>query len=725
MQNGISSSSMVRILAVAIGSAVASSSYAQQSEAPRDNAVEEVIVTATRSGATRLQDTPMAITAIGGDLFQNAAGRDIRDLQMFSPSLTITQNGSSAQPYIRGIGSNSTFPGSDSSIGFYVDGVYIGRPSSFFQDMFDVDHVEVMRGPQGTLYGRNAIAGAISVVSRKPANQLEAVARVTAGDYGLIRTEGYLSGPIVADMVTASISGRYSKREGYFKNVVPGVGDADSEYDRSVRGQVRVTPTDKLEVLLRGDYLDSNSTVGSGTKTRTLTGYDPVVDGLLNQPRTLAFNTVPITHRRDEGVSGEINYTFSDAAKLTSLTAYRKSDGRTRSDSDFSAASIRYTDYQYSQEQFSQDLTLSGKVGALTYVAGLNHFDENISAAVAVTTFPSARTAFLPDVKERSEAGFAQGTFAVTPKLSLSAGLRYTWESKSFAQNQESQAVVAANYPAVADGPTTKPPVRYVARRADTAWTPKIGAEYRPMDDVLVYVSVAKGFKSGGYSLTSTNPAQGYSPEELWSYEAGLKTEFADHRGLFNLTVFRYDYSNLQVQSFLTPGVLDVTNAATARVNGVEAEARYTVVDGLTLGGSLTYLDAKYLNFPNAIGPGNVPYDASGNRLNAAPRISYNLNAAYERRISDSMTAFGRVDYMSKSRLYFTAKNVSLESQEQYGLVNAQLGVTLMDKRVQVSMFARNLANKTYFTTTATLGATTFGTLGAPRTFGVQVTGRY
>lgn len=719
--------SLITSLTLAFGSCFASRTHAQQAPASAATAtgLQEVVVTATKTGRTLLQDTPLAISAITADEFNRTGGRDIRDLQLYSPSLTIGQNGSAAEPYIRGVGSNNTFPGSDSSVALYIDGVYIGRPTSFFQDLFDVDQIEVLRGPQGTLYGRNASGGAISVITRQPSNTFEADARVTVGDYDLRRVEAYVSGPVVDNVVDASISVRYSARNGYFQNIAPGGTPADAEGDHSVRTQVKLTPTDKLKAIVRGDYLYSDSTIGSGTKIITRTPYDPIANSTIGEPFTIAANTAPFSFETDYGESAEIDYTFSDAAKLTSLTAYRTSDFRSRADSDFSAASVRYTDELFNQHQTSEDLSLSGHVDRLTYVSGFDYFEENVGSIVAVSTFPGTRTEYVPPLTEHSVAGFAQGTYDITSTVQLTAGIRYTSERKTFDQFIGTESVDVAAYPGLTVGPFRAPPVQYDAKRSDSAATPKFGLNYRPAAGVLVYASIAKGFKSGGFSLTSSNSFQGFAPETLWDYELGVKTEFDDHRALFNVDGFHYNYTNMQVQSFIVPGVLDITNAASAHINGIELETGYRPIPGLTLGAALTYLDAKYSSFDDAIGPGNVSFDATGHYLDSAPPLAFNLNAGYEHGISDNLTGFGHIDYMMRGQQYFTPENDAAESQPRYGVLDAEAGVKLPNQGLEISIYGHNLQNTAYYTSAATIGGVTFGTLAAPRTFGVQLTERY
>lgn len=678
---------------------------------------DDIIVTATRSGETRLQDTPMAITAVDNELLENSASRDIRDLQTFTPSLSIAQNVTAAQPYIRGIGSNNIFAGSDPSTALYIDGVYIARPLGFFVDLFDVERVEVLRGPQGTLYGRNAVGGAINVISRRPGEDLEASGALTVGSYDLIRAQGYVSMPISPTM-SVSLSGRVSERDGYFSNAVSGVGPADAEDDQSVRGQFYWHPTNQWDILLRADYSDSASTSGSGLKPRMPTPWDPIVNSLANEPFALAFNTAPQLSRETWGASLEAAYQFSPSLRLWSLTSYRNNDSFTVLDSDFSAASVRVTNIGEDQSQFSQEINLAGNAGALTYVIGAYYFEEDIDAPTTVSNLPAVRVNIAPTVHTEALAAYAQGTLELTPEFSITAGLRYTDEQKQFDQFFGLQSIPTGLFLAGY-------PVTYVAEGSYQAWTPRIGAEYRPNDNLLLYVSATRGYKSGGFSYTSSNSFQGYDPEQVWAYEGGLKSDLFDNHLRFNLTAFQYDYQDLQVQSFITPGVIDITNAANARITGVELEARLHATDWLDLGVAATYLDATYEDYPDAIGPGNIPYDASGHRLTAAPEWAYNIYASVDHTMSSGHRLVGRVDYAWKSEQFFTPQNVAIESQGDYGLLNANVSLAFPGERFEIGVFARNLGDEPYFTTTATIGGVTYGTLGVPLTAGVQLTARY
>jgi len=676
----------------------------------------DIVVTATRTGATRLQDTPLAVTAVDATTLDAAGIKDIRDLTSLAPSLQVTQNASFSQVYIRGIGSNNVFAGSDPSSTIHLDGIYLARPASYLTNFIDVERIEVLRGPQGTLYGRNSVGGTINVISRRPSNEVEGKAQLTYGNYNFMRAEGYLSGPIVEDKIAGSFSFMGTKRDGYLKNIVPGIGDADNERTHGGRGQLRFTPSAPLEIILRGDYVKSNDSLAGYIKLLQATP-DPLANSVLGDFRKIAVNIRPSSERRQWGVAAEVNYDVGESMQLKSLTGYREYRLRQVGDTDGTAQNVRRTDQFEGQRQFSQELNLTGDVGGLTYIFGAYYFGEHIEVDSSVTTFPTVRANFSPTVDTEAFAGFGQATYALSSQISLTAGLRYTRERKRFDQ-------VATNFSLPTGLPLAGFPRTYVASDVYKAWTPKVGVEFRPTDGMLLYASATKGFKSGGFNFASTNPAQGFDPETLWSYEVGAKLDLLDRLLRLNGTYFHYDYKDLQVQSFLTPGVVDITNASDATVDGVELEVQVRPAAGIQFGGTLAYLDAVYKNYPTALRPGNIAFDASGNRLNLAPKWAYTVFAQADVPVGEG-SFFARGEYNHRTRQFFTASNSGLDQQEGYGLVNASMGYTLPGDRWQFLVFGRNLADKEYVTSTATFTAGVAGRVGEPRTYGVRAIYRY
>lgn len=677
---------------------------------------DDIIVTASRTGETRLQDTPLAVTAFNAATLERTGIKDVRDLATLTPNLQVTQNGAFSQIYIRGIGSNNVFAGSDPSSTIHLDGIYLARPASYLSNFLDVERVEVLRGPQGTLYGRNSVGGTINVVSRKPTDEFAAKLQTTFGNYGFTRIEGYVSGG-VADNLAASLSLIASRRDGYLLNVGPDGARYDGEGTLGGRAQLRFTPSPRLDLVLRGDYVDSDDTLAGYVKLLQSVN-DPVANSVLGDYHKIAINIPIFNQRRQWGGSGEINYDLGSGLKLKSLTGYRGSRLRANTDTDATTLNVRRTDQFEAQHQFSQELNLVGKTGGLSFILGAYYFHENIKPDTSVTTFASnLRANFAPTVNTDALAGFAQGTYAVTDWLSLTAGIRYTHETKKFDQ-------VATNFSTVTGLPLAGYPRTYSLEGVYNAWTPKFGIEVRPASGILLYATATKGFKSGGFNLTSANPAQGYAPETLWSYEGGAKLDLLGRVLRLNATYFHYDYSNLQVQSFLTPGVIDITNASDAKVDGVELESILRPASWLQIGANVAYLDARYVNYTSALAAGNIPFDASGRRLSLSPKWTESLWAQADVPVGRG-SAFVRGEFSHRTRQFFTAVNGGFDQQAPYSLVNASVGYTLPGDHFEIMVYGRNLGDTQYVTSTASFAAGIVGKVGEPRTYGIRLIAKY
>ena len=674
--------------------------------------IEEVVVTATKTGETRLQDTPLAISAFGGDDLSRLGVADIRGLAEMTPNLAVSENAGFSQVFIRGIGSNNAFAGSDPSSTIHLDGVYLARPSAYFANLFDVERVEVLRGPQGTLYGRNSVGGTINVVSRKPHEELMGKAEIGFGNYELVEGKLYVNAPL-ADDLYASVAAVYTDREGYIKNVNPAGNDLDDDQTKAIRSQLRWNPG-RVDAILRADYSRTESAIMGFSKLLEPRGSE-LTDSLLGDFRRVA-NNVPHEHfRRAWGLSADVNVELSDNLDLKSLTAYRKSRFYGSFDTDASDRDLQRTELNEYQDQFSQEFNLTGRFGRLTTIAGAYYFRETIDYPLSVENRTAGTaTTSLPHVVTESFAFFQQSDFDVTDSLTATFGIRYTEEDKEFSQYHYIRSL--------ATGLPAGPIAEYDTEGKYKAWTPKFGLEWTPTEDLMLYASASRGFKSGGFINSSRDPNQGFGPEKLWAYEVGAKSQWLDRRLTLNLSAFYYDYTDLQVNFFIAPGQTDIRNAAEATVKGIEFEFDLHAFETTRISGSVSLLDATYDSFPAAPRRGNqAVFDASGMYLNNSPKHLVALSLEQQLpNIGNIETSF-RVDASWNGRRYFTPENTLLESQEGYFLLNASLEMRV-NEDVTVTLWGRNLTDEDYVTGTASYASLLVaGRVAPPRTYGIKV----
>jgi iron complex outermembrane receptor protein len=717
------------VVGVLAGTARAQQTIATKSSDASEG-LQEIVVTATKTGETQAQKTPIALSVYSTDQLNNSVANNVKDLVALTPSLNVSQTTASAEIFIRGIGSNNVFNGSDPDVTMQSDGVYIARAFSQFADFLDVSRVEVLRGPQGTLYGRNAVGGTINIISRAPTDDFESKAQVTLGNLSLLQTQGYVSGPLVKGVVDGSLSVNYITHSPWEDNLVagqPGLVDANHG---GLRGQIRLRLNDKVEMTTRADWSKADESFDSSTHLLAPFARAPLATSIVGDYTRVALGSQQLNHEQIWGISEDINAQLNDWLSLKSITAFRDSWYKLHLDGDGTELPINLGYQSDFSKQFSQELNLVAKREHYDGVAGLYFFNEHETSLIyskLPAPGPNLENLTEPDAHARSYAAFAQGTYHLFDTVGLTAGVRYTADRKQLDQFY-TRTVLSLGVP-LPGFPFIDTTVRHFH-----ATTPKFGIDWQALPDVLVYATATRGFKSGGTNYAASNAAAlSFAPEYIWSYEAGAKTEWLEHRLRVNLTGFLYDYSNLQVQSLLGPGVTTIGNAATAKIKGAELETTVEPIPRLVLTANYSLLDARYTEFDNASVPGalkpyligspnlnpNGTYDASGNRLSAAPHDSASASAQYGWKTSGG-TPFLRAEYYWQSRVEYDPSNAPIMSQKAYSLVNAFAGYD-GDSKWSVHFFVKNLTDTHYLIFITANGQVPAGNAAAPRTFGVQL----
>jgi len=729
-----------------------STAFAQGTDQPASSTgqqLEEIIVTGTKTGATQLQSTPIAITAFTAAQLDQRKIDDVRGLVEFTPGLQISDINGYAQLYIRGVGSNTVYIGSDPSVTIHLDGVYLARPLAYFSDFLDVERVEVLRGPQGTLYGRNSVGGTIDIISKKPSDTFTGDLRASVGTYDEYSLKGYVSGPIEGTPLRFSLSGVRLSHDPYFDNISTAGGIVNQD-SYGLRGQLYMEMGDRFEATFRADYSNSDEAIGGASKLLQPIGV-PSDDAILGDYSKIAANSSDALRLENFGFMLDMKYQLTDAVALKSLTAYRSLISSEYTDADASSTDTTRAIFDLGQHQVSEELNLTADLDPLKLVGGFYYFAENDREPADVILPIFGVTHFQrPTLRDESYAFFAQGEYHFTDQWSAILGLRWTRDSKHYAITDfwtfSGPGITDPNVgilgPKIGTAAGFSDPFSTAANKGAQAFTPKFGLNYQVTPDMMAYASITRGFKTGGFDFGSSGPIQqatGYGPEFLWSYEIGLKSQWFENRLRVNLDAFYYDYSDLQVELFTPPANAFTQNAAAASVKGIEAEIAGRPLPSIDLYANIAYLDAQYDSYPKAQAKLNglpVPFDASGKYLNDAPKWSFTVGGTYTYDTASIGDFYAGLDFHFQTTQFFSPVNDGINGisgyqakQGAFGLLNMRLGWDSDDRLWNVVMIARNLTARQYITTAANYGgpalSTVIGRPGDPRTFVFQLSRKF
>ena len=670
---------------------------------------DRVTVTATRTGTADIQTTGVAITALDTTTLEQANVERIGHLTGLVPTLSVSQTpGDTPLLTLRGIGSNSAIPGAEPAVTMQVDGVYLARGTAMGLDFLDVERVEVLRGPQGTLFGRNSIGGTINILTKQPTNTFETRARLAAGNYDKLRVEGAVSGPLVRNRIMGSFAFLRGSRDGFVTDVDHPDHPLGGEDTWAARGQLRFVFGSRHELLVSGDH--------SHAQGVPLTLARPLARNPMAPPGAPSFDVpddfwsvrpdaLAEGRNRQSGTSARLTVRLGDAATLTSLTAYRNGDHRLFVDADTTELALATTRTSSAGRQVSQEVTLAQRTTRMSWIGGVFWFDERLPSSIGIPPFRGEST-----IDADAWALFGQASYRLWDHVGVTGGLRYSHE------REEGHGIAQGG-----------PVYDVMAEVDDAAWTPKLSVELEASRDTFLFLSATRGFKSGGVNAFSQESGTTFRPELAWSYEAGWKRVFGAGRGRMNAALFYVDYRDLQVQSFIAPGLVEVSNAGRARSRGIEVEGALSAGGGLQFLGILSWLDAVYRQYDAFVGPLRVPIDAAGKRLREAPKWSGSGAAIYEFKPGAIGTVSLRSDVSWQSRVFFTPVNDAVQSQTAYALVHARASLVPRSRRWEASVYVRNLGRQEYVTGTwlATRQIAISGRPGEPRHWGTQFTIRH
>jgi iron complex outermembrane recepter protein len=728
--------------------------WAQDAAEEAKTADGDIIVTATRS-ETLLSKTPIAMTAITGEGLRDSGITDARSLNEFVPNLAISENGDSARISIRGVTSTDLTEKGDPSAAFLIDGIYIARPIEVLTSFYDLERVEVLRGPQGTLYGRNTTAGVINLISARPVGEFKASVDGTYGNLGSYKASGMINVPIGEGIgIRAAVNFDRQDSPIIQGPTAPGaVRQSLNPFRNNISGRLSIGGNlgDSFDFVIRGDYTKSKGGIFNTVPLSNFypggltTGVDPVYVNSSSRAQRFqptALNSPDRKNNEFKGIMGEFTYDFGSAA-LTYLGSYRESK---REDvrvfqlnlgpTPVNNPAFFFGDFKQNSHElrlaFGQGQRLHGQVGVY-YFNEKSFIELNIGNPLSGIVVGGATGFAFPQgpTKATSKAAFGTLTFDISDDLHLTGGIRYTKDDKS----RVGQTVV--------DFPTLAASFCGALRCAlndniafgkykKTTW--KVGVDYDAPNLGLIYASVSTGYKAGGFNdgCLTTSGGSGcglttdelfFNPETLTSYEAGFKFRFADNAVRLNGSVFHYDYSDLQLSQIVTVPVpaTRIRNAGVAKVDGIELEAVLQPGENDRVDLGFTYTDARYSRFiARGAGPGVSEISFAGRQLDQAPK--YTASAGYTHTFP--LGNGGKVEAGVRTRLsseYYLQdlNNLAQFRQPGFTKTGATLTYTAADDRFFVQGFVQNLEN-TITIAAAASGLGTTATIEEPRTYGVR-----
>ncbi len=690
--------------------------------AAQESASDEIIVTAQKREQS-IQDVPVAVTALSADALRDQHVTDIRNLNQLAPGLQVKTDDNAANPkvFIRGIGLNDFNPNTASAVGIYSDGVFIGSPLAQMGQFFDLERVEVLRGPQGTLYGRNTTGGAINLISRRPTDEWTGDASFEGGSFGSLSFEGGFGGPIT-DTLAFRLAATYVTDDGYTTNRLTGHDGNDTDRG-SVRASLLWKPSADFEALFQARY--GRAQGGSiwaynrsiTPQTLAATGPDGFcapayyTSGQCTDAYSGYANTSSDLYAGDYHIEGEDSVeTYGGSAILTwdfggvslvSVTGYDHADRDDLEDTDAMTNDVITARYRAEQWAASEELRLqSNGDGPASWVLGVYFAHDDLDTnsyydVLRLFGFPNDYTSGVgvygwPFTQESdSYAAFGQVDYDVTDRLTLTVGLRYSADDKSFHYT--------ATYADVPDSPTALDIFTVDDSKTFSSLSGRLGVQYAVSDDVNVYATYNRGYKSGGFfggQSTTPSSVAPYDDEVVNAYEIGLKSELFGRALRANFAAFYYDYQDLQVYTLTTDinTGLDIQvfdNASGAEVYGAEAELSTSPIEGLDLSFSAAYLNATYKDFvfsPTA--------DYSGNTLPNSPEWTLSAAAQYQWALFGG-SARAQADVSYRTKVYYDTRNVERLSDPERTFVNARLGWSTSDDRIEFGIFGRNIFDET------------------------------
>jgi len=727
-----------------------------------NSSIEEIVVTSQkRANAIAVQDLPISVTAINEKLIIDSDALDLTDIGRMVPNATLHPSATFAGTpnfLIRGIGVSGTTRSLDPTVGIIVDGVYLGFPVGANLDMFDRESIEILRGPQGTLLGRNVTGGAIVVRTKRPTGEFGAKVDVTVGDYSRRDLSFSVEGPI-SDKISAKIAVMSRERDGYWKDnnggsMIPTAGAIARGYDETGQGEsgtkpdvdltiirpmLLIEPTENLDITFIGEFLsdksgtaNSRNFVNNDALRRTqLFGYTPPEDRYEINHNLMGGNDLEI-----DTFIGEFNLQ-TDSGILTGIASYRELTYDSSTDFDGSPITLfHFPNNHEEQEQQTFELRYAGSYSDnVDYVIGVSYFDQEMFVGER-RDFGVADIAGVTELSHDSIGIFAELDYLITDKTKITLGTRWTEESKDVKFNAIGSCEKDFSS---CSGPNSG------LMRSGTYddITPKIAITHSLNEDVNIYASFTQGFRSGSFdarartidSFLNSQPG----PEEVTSIELGLKSTFNDGKVLLNIALFQAEYDDIQklaleecevdIGTCSSGTIQRLINAAKATIEGIEIETKIRLTDQLSIEGSLGYTDAGFDEFLGFDADGVRGYDpvtdpaaAAALKFERVPELTYNIMANYFQPLANGAELDFRLSYSYTDDFTNNALMTEAIKTDSYGLLDASVSYTFAQSGLKLTVFGKNITDEDYhdFALDNVLTSLTWG--GVPDTYGLRLT---
>lgn len=751
--------SVIAGLGTTTASAEDAQSPAEKHRPSARSTMEEVVVTARRRDESA-QDVPIALSVVNSEALEATGTFTLAEVQRLAPSLQVFSfNPRNTNINIRGLGSNVavTNDGLESGVGVYIDNVYYGRPGQSQFDLIDLEQVEVLRGPQGTLFGKNTTAGAINITTSKPSFDSEIKAEGSYASEGYRQLRASLTGPLIDDVLAYRLTLGHTERDGLVKNVHTGE-DINDYTNETVRGQLLFTPSEQVEVRLIGDYSKQESNGVGNSIVGVYTHFDngaPISNSFTDRVNRQGY-TAPSDNPYDRkvdldspvqadmesyGFSAQVDWQL-ETSHLTSVTSYRGWNWYPANDIDATSLEILPVAIQANtQRQFSQEIRLASQDNQLVdYVAGVYYLWQRNTGEGSQVFGQDAPDWYLPQLpvelartalggyggvsfsepEAQSYAAFGQLVWHLTEQWELTTGLRYTYEDKT-GEFHQSPIFGASLDELTPVQQATANAIRnnfYKGQAFETELTDDsvsglISLSYALTDDALVYASYARGGKSGGLNLTALPDGVNSTidPETVDNYELGVKAQWLDARLTTNLAVFNTEVDNYQTivsEANGNAGVVQyIANAGSVASKGAELDVIFQVNDYLSLNSSVSYTKATYGDYQNAQPKPETEnvskvQDLSGEALPGVPELAWTIgiNAVLPiDRLLNGVELYGNANYAYRDG-YNTSINSSRYAElDNLGLLTARIGLRTYDGHWDLSLWGKNLTNEDYLHT--------------------------